>query len=234
MYVGDRLVSVTGSSADILKRILGALPRRWFQFAAPIRDAILGGLSDGAAACYSFYTYAKQQSRIATSTGPFLDIIAYDFLGRYLIRGQMSDGTFLARIKSTILQERVTRKGMVSMLTALTGNAPWVFEPWNPNDTGAYSAARGGVQYGQFGYGVGKGGYGSLQLPGQVFIKVTPGSLTGVPAVAGYGSNIAGYGVGAVEYIGPSSEAIGLTNAQIYAAIEATKPTGVTCWTAIL
>jgi len=72
----------TGDSNDILTRVKMLIPFRWFSWVAPIRDAILGGLSDSMAWCYSWIVYAKQQSRIATSTGPFLDLISYDFLGR--------------------------------------------------------------------------------------------------------------------------------------------------------
>ena len=68
----------TGDSNDIVTRVKMLIPFRWFSWVAPLRDAILGGLADSAAWCYSWLVYIKQQSRIATSTGPFLDLISYD------------------------------------------------------------------------------------------------------------------------------------------------------------
>jgi hypothetical protein len=215
----------TGDSNDILSRLKAVIPYRWFAYVAPIRDAVLGGLSDLAAWCYSWIVYATTQSRIATSTGPFLDLIAFDFLGRYLVRGGLSDNPFRARIMATILQERVTRAGMINALTLLTGQAPIIFEPWNTGDAGGYGCPN--VAYGA------AGGWGSMNLPGQAFVTVTRTSGSGVPNVGGYGSNLGGYGIGATEYVGPSNEQIGITDDDIYATIITTKPTGVICWTKI-
>jgi hypothetical protein len=229
----------TGTAGDILNRVKQVLPRGWFAWLAPYRDAIIGALSDRAAWCYSLIIYARAQTRLATATGPWLDVFSYDFLGRYLPRAGAPDIIFRTQIRATILQERVTRAGMINALKLLTGNTPWIFEPWNTYDTGCYSAP--GRQNGQFGYGVGRGGYGNMNLPGQVFVKAFRGSFSGVANVAGYGTNAAGYerrgpnppNEGASEYIGPNTNLIGVTNAQIYQMIVNTKPSGVTCWTAI-
>lgn len=224
----------TGSSLDIVARVKQLIPKRWFRWVAPYRDAILGGLSDSAAWNYGLILYARAQTRLATAFGIWLDIFAYDFLGRTLTRNNVADDTFRAIIRATILQERVTRKGMTAAVTAITGNPPWIFEPWNTFDTGAYSspAGSGGPQYGSMGYNVGRGGYGSMNLPGQVFLKVSRGFGSGVPGVGGYGNQIAGYGVGATEYVGPGTELSGITDAMIYRLISMTKPTGTTVWVA--
>lgn len=224
-----------GSSLNNLSRVKQLVPKGWFKFAAPYRDAIIGGLGDSAAWNYGLILYARAQTRLATAYGIWLDIIAFDFLGRFLVRNGLNDDVFRAVIRATILQERVTRKGMISAITTLTGFAPTVFEPWNANDTGAYSGSRasGAPQYGSVGYGVGNGGYGSMNLPGQVFLKVTRGAPSGVPNVGGYGNNVEGYGVGKNEYIGSLTALIGITNAIIYQLINITKPTGTTCWVAI-
>jgi hypothetical protein len=66
--------------------------------------------------------------------------------------------------------------------------------PYLPT-TGA-TASRPVVQpssYGQMGYGVGNGGYGSLALPGQVFMIVTRSAPSGVANIAGYGNYPGGY-----------------------------------------
>lgn len=214
---------MTGDSADILQRIKQLLPHRWFSWGAALRDAIIGGLSDGAATCYNFYAYTKLQSRIGTSTGPFLDIIAYDFLGRLLPRKEMSDDSYRELILATILQPRVTRAAMISILTRLTGNAPIVFEPWNTYDTGAYGIPT-------MGYGVGHGGWGNMTLPGEAFLYVYRGEGSGIPFVAGYGTSNGGWGVGQLEYAGTQIGLTGITDDLIYQVINQTRPTGVAVW----
>jgi hypothetical protein len=216
-----------GKSEDILARVKRLIPGRWFAWVAPIRDALLGGLADQAARCYSLITYARQQSRLATATGPWLDVLCFDFLRRELLRGARDDDTFRTIIQATILQERVTRAGMVNAVTALTGVTPWIFEPWNPMDAGGYGV--GGA-----GYGV-AGGWGSLQLPAQVFMSISRSGAgaAGVPNVGGYGTTQGGYGFGALEYAGTYTQQVGVTDDDIYQMIERTKPTGTIVWTQI-
>lgn len=222
----------TGSPADILARVKGLIPTRWFAWVAPYRDAIIGSLSERASWSYGLVSYARSQSRLASAYGIWLDIFSYDFLGRFLIRGGLGDDLFRVRIQATILQERVTRAGMVRGLTILTGNVPWIFEPWNTNDTGAYSASRGrGAQYGSMGYGVGQGGYGSMQLQNQCFIRVWRGLGGGVPNVSGYGDVAGGYGVGVIEFTGSLVALSGVTADMINDLIAKTKPTGCIAWT---
>lgn len=229
----------TGDSGDIQARVKRLIPNRWFAWVAPIRDAILGGLSDSAAWSYSLYQYAVTQHRIATSTGVFLDLISYDFLGRFLPRNGNTDAVFKAQIVATILQERVTRKGMINAITTLTGTPPVIFEPWNTGDAGAWSG--GAFKCGQLGYGVGNGGWGSVQLQGQFFITVTRGQGSGVPMISGYAPSPAsaaqaahigagGYGVGAISYFGASTSQVGVTNQIIDAMIQTTKPSGTLPW----
>jgi hypothetical protein len=229
-------MSVLGSAADILERVKRLLPTSWFSYVAPYRDAIIGGAGDLAAWSYSLVAYARTQSRLATASGIWLDILSYDFLGRFLPRTTTSDDIYRVTIRATILQERVTRAGMLNALLTLTGNQPVIFEPWNTYDTGAYSGlgmGGDGIKYGSMGYGVGRGGYGNMQLPAQTFLKVFRGASSGVPNVEGYGDPVAGYGVGAGEYTGPLIALDGITNEMIYRVINITKPTGTFCWVAI-
>lgn len=216
----------TGDTTDILTRIKQVLPPRWFAYTAPLRDAVLGGLSDQLAWAYSFIAYAKQQTRITTSTGFFLDLTAYDYFGRFIRRraGEL-DAAFMPRIKKEILRERVTRVGMVEALTDLTGRAPIVFEPCNTSDTAGYGT--------HCGYGV-AGGYGNVALNNQVFLTVYRTGLQGVPGVDGYGGSIGGYGAGAIEYVGPNMIVGAVTDSDIYSTIEATKPSGAICWTKLI
>jgi hypothetical protein len=225
-----------GSARDIVDRVRRLIPHKWFIWGAPFRDAILGGLADLSSWCYYIVAYARSQSRLATAYGIWLDIFAYDFVGTFLLRNKIADDGFRAVIKATILQERVTRKGMINAITMLTSNVPTIFEPWNTFDTGAYSSPNGvGVpRYGSFGYNVGQGGYGNMILNDQVFIKIERGGGSGIPNVDGYGNPIAGYGSGAIEYLGPSSELYGITDTIIYQIVNMTKPTGTTMWVAFI
>lgn len=225
-------MTIIGTAADILQRVKQTLAKGWFKWVAPYRDAVIGGLSDSASWCYGLIAYARAQTRLSSAYGIWLDILAFDFLGRTLTRGSASDAVFRAIIRATILQERVTRAGMLNAVTALTGNAPTIFEPWNTYDTGAYSGADG-KKYGSMGYGVGRGGYGNMNLPAQTFIQVTRGLPSGIPSVGGYapgGGAVAGYGTGAEEYVGPLVPLNGVTNDMINRMISMTKPTGTTVW----
>lgn len=227
----------TGSSADIVERVKVLLPKRWFAWAAPYRDAIIGGLADVATTLYALIAYARLQVRVATATGIWLDIIAYDFLGRYLYRAGLADDDFQALIQATVLQERVTRPGMVSAITKLVGIPPQLIEPWSPNDCGGY-----GMQ--NVGYGR-AGAWGSIALPNQVFIKISRNALapSGVPWVDGYGGWAAGYATpatspstltsttfGASQYIGSGIAELGITDDVIERIIGATRPTATIAW----
>jgi hypothetical protein len=215
-------------SDNLKERVKSLLPRRWWAWVAPMRDAIIGGTSDLAEWSYGLILYARSQTRLATANGIVLDILCYDFLRRNLKRDSLTDVEFRALIKATIFTERVTRNGMSAAVQTLTGKAPWIFEPWNTGDTGAYSNAS--QTYGQFGYGVGIGGYGNMELPGQVFMKVTRSAGSGVPAVTGYSGYAGGFGQGSIEYVDSDTALAGITNQQIENLIVHTKPTGVTVW----
>lgn len=226
-------MSTTGSSDDILSRVKRLIPSRWFAWVAPYRDAIIGGLSDSAAWNYTLIGYAKAQTRLATAYGVWLDILCFDFLGGVLTRGGMLDDAFRAVIKATILQERVTRPGMINAVMKVTGLAPTIFEPWNTGDTGAYgNKAIGQICGGQFGYGVGNGGYGNMNLTAQSLMQVYRSAPSGVPDVDGYDGAIGGYGVGAIEYVGSTTQLEGITDEVIYKVINLTKATGSIVWVA--
>jgi hypothetical protein len=214
-------------SLDIVNRVKMLIPNRWFSWVAPIRDAVLGGLADVMAWCRSLIDYARMQSRLATCTGIFLDIFAFDYLRRYLLRRGANDAVFRAKIKATILQERVTRNGMNYAINQLTGSNPSIFEPWNTGDAGGWGT-------GLFAFNR-AGGWGSIQLPGQVFMRVSRAGVgpTGVPNVEGYGGGLGGYGVGRIEYVGSTVSQIGVTDDDIYQIVQATKPIGTTIWTQI-
>jgi hypothetical protein len=216
-----------GDSTDIIERVKRLIPGRWFAWAAPYRDGVLGGIADAASWCYGWIGYAALQTRLATATGIWLDIWSYDYLRRYLPRAGRGDTIFRAIIQATILQERVTRAGMMNAITALVGTSPGIIEPWSTGDCGGWGGNN-------FGYGI-AGAWGSIQLPGQTFIKVSRRGLmpSGVPSVEGYGGVLGGYGVGGIQYVGSEIAEVGVINTEIYNIIKYTKPTGVIAWTRI-
>ncbi|MCW3477643.1 hypothetical protein [Limobrevibacterium gyesilva] len=215
----------TGGVADMLGRLKAVLPPRWFADETPVLDAVLGGFAASRAWLYSLLDAAKLQTRLATATDAFLDMIALDLFGRHLARraGQ-GDAAFRARIQAEILRERGTRAGLVGVLTELTGRAPVVFEPARPADTGGWGVAAG--------YGA-AGGWGSLVLPFQCFVTAYRPVGEGIAFVSGWGCSAGGYGGGAIEYASLAMAQVQMTDADIAAAIAGVMPVGAIAWTRI-
>jgi hypothetical protein len=215
---------MTGDSADILRRIKALLPFRWFPDSTPILDALLSGPAWALSLVYSLIQYAKLQTRIATATDGFLDLISYDFFGNTLPRkSQEMDAPFRKRILATLLQEKGTRAGMIKALTALTGRAPIIFEPARPADTGGWNAPNWGWSR--------AGCWGSLLLPAQVFITAFRPLGSGIPNVIGWGGTAGGWSTPSQFKWSNLSQIQGsVTDLDIYALIAAMKPEGVRAW----
>src|SRR5579862_5296427 len=101
----------TGDVPDIVARLRSLLPP-WFppQGAAPIVDGVLTGIATLLSGIYGLIQYARAQSRIATASGAWLDLIAWDFFGsRFLRRTQETDASFIPRIRSELRRPRLTR-----------------------------------------------------------------------------------------------------------------------------
>jgi hypothetical protein len=238
-----------GDQRDFVARLRALLPAKWFpitapdatESATPILDGVLAGLASAWAWIWSFYTYANLQSRIATATDAFLDIIALDYFGIRIARkpGQ-PDEAFRKRILKEVVRERGTRRGLIQALTDLTGRAPIVFEPSNATDTGGYGfqGMTQGTGLAFSGDGsAGAGGWGSLALPYQCFVTAYRAHGGGIPDVVGFytGSGWAGggYGSGAIE-LGQLSMTEGLiTDDDIDAAIVSVLPAATIAWTHI-
>ena len=260
----------TGDINDIAARMRSVLPGSWFPSPnsdgtsnTPILDAVLIGLAWPWAQFYSLLLFVQLQTRIATASGSFLDMIAQDYLGNRTFRhpGQ-GDNAFRAAIVAEILRPRVTRAALVQTIINLTGRTPIVFEPIRPADTGgygfqgmfqgtglAYGSADGTVPASVPGaagsivnpstaqVSPGPGGWGSLLLPFQVFITAYRAIGGGIAQVGGYytGTGWAGggYGVGALEWAELSQSLGQITDADIDNAIVAVLPVGTTAWTRV-
>ena len=223
----------TGDQTDMQARLKAVLPSAWFKNPAPIKNALLAGCGWMHAQSYALLNYVKQQGRVATASDVFLDIAARDYTGaRVTRRLQETDESLRARLLAALLPSAATRFAMQERLIALTGTTPDIFEPTQPSDTGAYG-------YGGLGYNA-AGGYGSVSLPFQAFIRVKRPVSQGVPYWAGYNGNESspayapgGYGVGLLAYSDIAQAFDGVTDAEIYQTIEAVQAVGSTVWAQI-
>jgi hypothetical protein len=215
-----------GDNNDFIQRLQNLIPQGWFSpGATPIRDALLAGIASAFTFIYSLLAYIRLQTRIATATDGWLDLIAYDFFANNLLRASgQSDTSFRNQIIAFLFRERNTRDALSDVVEQLLGVSPVITEPQRVTDTGAYSIPT------TMGYGV-AGRYGSMSQPLQVFVDVTvPGSMSiAPPNVGGYGSSVWGYGVGMGEYIGaPTVDPV--LAADIYAAISSVLPVCGVAW----
>lgn len=213
-----------GDQNDIYTRLKGLLPPTWFGDDSPLLDGALTACANALAWCYSLYIYAKTQTRLATATGGWLDIAAYDFFGTSLLRPSgMSDDLFRNQMKINLFRERGTRQAIIDILEELTGNTPSVFEPQRPLDTGSYGGP-------MIGYGV-AGGYGSVLIPYQAFVIAYRPKGTGIPYVAGYQTTPAGYSSPSRgQYVSQEMVTGTVTDAQVYEAVAAVKMEGTIVW----
>ncbi|MBW4091067.1 MAG: hypothetical protein HIU82_08160 [Proteobacteria bacterium] len=217
-----------GDSEDMLSRLRAVLPSRWFPDNAPILGALLQGLAWSWSWCFGLVTYVRAQTRIATATDVWLDVIAEDFFGGYLgRRSGEDDGGLRRRIKLELFRDHATRAALASALIDMTGRAPVIFEPARTADTGGY----GGVATAGTGLGYGvAGGWGSLDLPFQCFVTAYRPNGSGIAAVAGWGNPVGGYGVGALQYATLAMVQGQVTDTEIVSAVAAVMPAASIAW----
>ncbi len=222
---------MTGDIGDFVQRLKAVLPSRWFPDTSPILDGLLTGLASAWAWLYGLLGFVRQQTRIGSASGIWLDVIAADFFGSRLGRrsGQLDDD-FRVCIRRELVRERVTRAAVIAAVSDLTGRPPIIFEPARTSDTGGYGGLHGGGS--GLGYGI-AGGWGSLRLPFQCFVTAYRPHGTGIASVAGWCASAGGYGRGAIEYASPSMMAGQVTDADIYAAVAAVLPANTVAWTQI-
>ena len=212
---------MTGDPPDILSRLKAALPTRWFPDKTPVLDAVMTGLAMAWSELYSFLTDVRQQSRIMTASGLFLDMASRDFFAMRLPRRPTEpDPSFRLRILQALRREHATRNALAAVLHDLTGHDPVIFEASRPADTGAYAT-------GSLGYGV-AGAWGNLNTPFQVFVTAHRPNSNGVANVAGYGTG------GPLARAGLADIGGQVTDGDIYTAILSVIPTASTAWTRII
>jgi hypothetical protein len=104
---------MTGSERDMLARLKAVLPARWFPDVAPVLNGLLAGIASAWAWSYSQLAYVKLQTRVATATDVWLDVIAQDFFGSRLTRQGRTDGAFRSSLQLELLRERGTRAAVI-------------------------------------------------------------------------------------------------------------------------
>jgi hypothetical protein len=161
-------LAVTGDQADIASRVNALLPVGWFTGLTPLKDALITGIANVFAFIYALFGYLRLQTRIATATDGFLELVAGDFFATALPRNSgETDASYRTRIQTSLFLEKGTRADVIRVITQLTGNAPLIVEPSRPADCGGYGIAMG--------YSVG-GHLGSRVHPYQAFISVARGT----------------------------------------------------------
>jgi hypothetical protein len=227
---------MTGDLADMVSRLLAVLPKRWFGEQSPNLSAILTSLATPWTWVYDLLGYTINQTRLATATDDWLELIAYDYCGNSLKRhtGE-ADVFYRIRIQNALMREAATRSAVSTGLESLIGSTPVIFEPAKTLDTGAYgtlaqgsSASANGLAYGQ------AGGWGSLSLPMQFFITVVRPPTPGVGMLAGYGIPIAGYGAGAISYVDLALLPGAVTDQEIQSTLCSLLPVNTVAWLQII
>jgi hypothetical protein len=226
---------MTGDQDDMQARLLAALPNGWFADEAPILSGLLSGLANAWAWLYGLLAYVRLQTRIATATDGWLDLIARDYGGPAWGRqtGE-TDAAFSARIRRNLQVLAGTRAALITALTNLTGRKPAVFEPAYPPDTGGFGT--GGLGWNTL------GGWGTLTLPYQCFVTAYRPAGGGIADSGGWGGitaggtpNLAlgGWNTGALQYGNASLIQGQITDAQILSTIAACMPAATIAWTAL-
>ena len=81
--------SPLGTTSDMAVRLRATLPTGWFPTsppapaatATPVLDGLLSGLGSAWSFCFGLLGTVAQQTRVATASGSFLDMMAADFFG---------------------------------------------------------------------------------------------------------------------------------------------------------
>ncbi len=235
----------TGDQQDLQSRLLSLLPPWFPSGAAPVLGAAFAAAAWAGSFVYGLIQYARSQARIATATGGWLDLIAFDFFQRAFVRPVgWTDAQMRAQILFRVLNPAGTRPGLIAGIENLTGRAPIVIEPWNTGDCGAWSDGSLTTDCGPIGWDAG-GAWGELDLPNQLFIQVFRSNAGGVATVEGWASvadTVATGGwsdgslatdFGAIEWIDLADAPGQVSDSLIYQTVTDLMAAGCVAWVAI-
>ena len=227
---------MTGDLNDIVSRLSVVLPKRWFAEQSPNLRALLSSIATPWVWLYDLLAYVGLQTRLATATDDWLELIAADYFGPALPRKPNEpDNFYRIRVQRALLREAATRAAVSAGLTNLTGSPPVIFEPMNCMDTGSYGniANIGVMPNTGMAYGI-TGGWGSLQLPLQFFVAAIRAPTNGAGGLAGYGSASGGYGEGAIGYLDLALLPGYVTDADIQSTLSGLLPVNSVGWLRII
>jgi hypothetical protein len=211
------------TAAQIQAYLVSKLPKGWFSSVATgtgVIGAILAGYAWSFEYVMGIAQFVALQIYLQTTSGGFLDLWAYDFLGTFVLRKEgEADISFRNRVSAYIFAPTVTKAAIVGLLTRLGFTSPVVREAFSPNDTAAFS----GTFY--FGGG-GNARFGSQDYPGQIFIEAS------LPLVAASGSiptfNDVYFNSDPAYMTSPPSSNLTLTN--LYDAVNFIRAAGIKAW----
>lgn len=221
-----------GDLEDFISRLSAVLPKRWFAEQSPNLTAVLTSIATPWSWLYGLITYVIAQTRLATATDDWLDLISNDYFGSSLIRKpNEADFSYRRRIQAALLRESATRSAVSAGLESLTGTKPVIFEPANCMDTGSYGGAAEGPNIPGTGMAYGlAGGWGTLQLPLQFFVTAARPPTPGLGMLAGYGISNGGYGQGAISYVDLSLLPGHVSDADVQATLCSLLPVNAVAW----
>jgi hypothetical protein len=197
-----------------------------FASTTPVLDGVLAAISSSCAWIYGLIQYVGAQSRLATASGSWLDARAQDYLGTRLPRlGGEGDAAYSLRVRKEIVRERVTRRGLIQLITDVTGYPPEsICEPNNPPDCGGWDTYAFAWDAAGF--------WGSDTEPYQVILVLKSPVGAGIPIISGWDSVGGGWDAGSFAWIDLSQITGGTTQSQVFAAIASVLPIGVTAFVA--
>lgn len=214
------------SDTDLRQRAV--TPAGWFPALAdaPVLRAVFSMSKSLGMWMATLVLYVRLQTRLSSATGGWLDLAALDFFGlRLRRRAGQSDAALRARILAELLRPRVTREAMRRLLLDLTGREPRIFVPGHPGDALGWDVP-------QWGWDT-TGGWGSLDMPGSVFIDVYRSITTGVPRIPGWDISAGGWDQSVASWISEEQAADAITDDDILQAMLANVAEGITIWTKI-
>lgn len=218
-----------GDENDVRSRLDQTLPP-WFNAdETPVLDGLLSAYANIGSFLYSQSAYVELQTRISSATGDNLELIANDFFGprNFQRYPNESDANYRNRIKASVLRERATRRGMVNIITMLTGFAPIIFEPSRGADCGGYNI-------GGMGYNV-AGGWSYVNPADsayQCFITVFTPVISTIAYVAGWGIPTGAWTISGTRssWTDRFNFSDAVNEQQINQGINSTKVEGTVCW----
>lgn len=219
-------------SITFVRRLRALLPKGWFSEDSPILGALLTALADPWVGLSNNIDYVSSQTRIQTATDIWLDLAGADYLGSLITRqpGE-TDDAYRCRIRANLLTSAGTRCSLMEGVAGLADATAQIFEPTNCSDTGAYgdSVAPLTGPVCRLAYGL-SGGWGSLNLPYQVFITVATKPLPGEATPIGYGVPGGGYSAGSLVYNDITDVPGTLTDDEVRIKILRLVPVNCTAW----